>query len=133
VGWLWVLIIVVGGLLVYVRLAPSDVARWHAMGEIKGDKTFKNGVIRVVDDAPDGLAKLDAVIQATDRTTVLAGSVSDGMVTYITRSKLMGYPDYTTVRQSGARVEIYARSRFGRSDIGVNKARVEGWLALGQF
>lgn len=132
-NWLWVVLIAVGGLLAYIRLAPSENGRWHVMGEISGDKSFKNGVIRVIETAPEGLAKLDKIVLATDRTQVLAGSVGEGMVTYITRSKLMGFPDYTTVRQNGARLEIYARSRFGRSDLGVNGARVKNWVALGQF
>ena len=132
-NWLWVVLIAVGGLMAYIRLAPSDVARWHVMGEIGGDKAFKSGVIRVVEDAPDGLAILDEIILATDRTQVLAGSVGEGMVTYITRSKVMGFPDYTTVRQNGARLEIFARLRFGQSDLGVNGTRVNNWLTLGQF
>ena len=52
----------------------------------------------------------------------------DGQVTYVTRSKWMGFPDYTTVRNSEEVLELWARSRFGQSDLGVNRARVEDWL-----
>jgi uncharacterized protein (DUF1499 family) len=50
------------------------------------------------------------------------------MVTYVTRSRVMGFPDYTTVRQAGDMVEIYGRLRFGKSDLGVNAARIDRWL-----
>ena len=76
--------------------------------------------------------RLDALVRDTPRTQVLAGSLAQGMLTYVTRSAFFGFPDYTTVRQRGAHLEIYARLRFGRSDLGVNRARVEQWLsALG--
>jgi len=29
----------------------------------------------------------------------------------------------------GTRVSAWARQRFGRSDLGVNRARVQGWFA----
>ena len=62
------------------------------------------------------------------RTEVLAGSPSEGRVTYITRSMWFGFPDYTTVQLEDDGLEIYGRLRFGQSDQGVNRARVEGWL-----
>ncbi len=112
----------------YIRLAPSDPARWHRPPEASADKSFKSGVKRRVTAGADGLARLDAIIRNSPRTRVLAGSVAEGMVTYVTRTKVMGFPDYTTVQQVGDDLELYARLRFGRSDLGVNKARVEGWL-----
>ncbi len=77
---------------------------------------------------PGDLAALDAIIRAEPRTHVLAGSVGEGMVTYVTRSKMFGFPDYTTVQQRGDTLAIHARLRYGKSDMGVNKARVERWL-----
>lgn len=112
----------------YVRMAPSDPGRWHDMPEITDDKTFENGVIRVVHTGPDGLKRLHDLALKTPRTTVLAGAVNNGMITFVTRTKMIGFPDYTTVRQSGDTLEIYARLRFGRSDFGVNKIRVETWI-----
>ena len=50
------------------------------------------------------------------------------MITYVTRSRVFGFPDYTTVRQAGDTLEIHGRLRFGESDMGVNAARVDGWL-----
>ena len=126
---LWAVLILVAAGMAYVRLAPSDVARWHRMPEVSGDKSFKSGVIRQVKAGPEGLARIEAIIRGTPRTRVLAGSLGEGMITYVTRSRVMGFPDYTTVQKAGDILTIYARLRFGRSDLGVNGARVEGWLA----
>jgi len=125
---LWVLLGLAVAAMAYVRLAPSDVARWHRMPEVSGDKSFKSGVIRQIAAGPEGLARLDAIIRDTPHTRVLAGSVDEGMITYVTRSRVMGFPDYTTVQKVNGTLELHARSRFGRSDLGVNRARVEGWL-----
>lgn len=125
--WILLAVVVVG--LGYIRLAPSDPARWHTVIKADKEKTFKQGVIRLPEAGSDGLARLDAIIRRSPRTTVLAGSVDEGMITYVTRSRVFGFPDYSTVRQDGDRLVIYARSRFGRSDTGVNRRRVEGWLA----
>ena len=46
----------------------------------------------------------------------------------------MRYPDSITVRflpleEGRSTLAIYSRSHYGRSDFGVNKERVDGWLA----
>jgi uncharacterized protein (DUF1499 family) len=116
--------------MAYVRLAPSDPGRWHVMPESLAPGDLAGGAVRVV---PGDMAALDAIIRATPRTRVLAGDVAQGMITYVTRSRLFGFPDYTTVRQDGETLEIYGRLRFGKSDLGVNAARIDGWLQrLGQ-
>lgn len=113
------------GVLGWVRLAPDDIARWHQLPETVEDANFAGGVTRRV---PGDLAQLDRVIRAEPRTRVLAGSVEAGMVTYVTRSRVFGFPDYTTVAQRGDMLDLHARLRYGRSDMGVNRARVERWL-----
>ncbi len=125
---LWLIVVGVIALGAYVRLAPSDPARWHVAP--RGDaRDMKAGVVRVVETGPGGLVALDAIVRKTPRTTVLAGLVPDGMVTYVTRTRVFGFPDYTTAQQDRDILRIYARSRFGRKDFGVNKARVEEWLS----
>ena len=52
---------------------------------------------------------------------------------YVQTSALLGFPDTIVVRfiqMPGSRssVAIYSRSQLGRSDFGVNKARIERWL-----
>ncbi|MES0824139.1 DUF1499 domain-containing protein [Ruegeria sp. SCP11] len=125
----WLVIGLVVAVGVYIRIAPSDPARWHVIPAAEADRDLQGGVLRVVDTGPDGLARLDAIARAAPRTSVLAGSVEDGMVTYITRTKVVGFPDYTTVQQDGDILRINGRLRFGRRDFGVNRTRVDGWLA----
>ncbi len=120
-------IVVLG--LAYIRLAPSDVARWHVAPRVSADKTLQGGVKRLIKAGPGALQRLDAIARATPRTQVLAGSVDEGMITYVSRSVVFGFPDYTTVQQQDGMLRIFGRLRFGGSDFGVNQARVDGWLA----
>jgi hypothetical protein len=125
----------------WVRLAPSDPALWHVDPQ---DVTRRGGMNSFL-AGPGGdrpavelpnppgavAARLDAIAMATPRTARLAGEGT--FVTYVTRSALFGFPDYTTVRilptAMGSEVLIFARSRFGKSDLGVNRKRVEDWIA----
>ncbi len=114
---------------IYVRIAPSHAEDWHDLpnGLDPGDGPGR--AVRAVPDDVDTLERLDAIIRDTPRTTVLAGSVDEGMITYITRSALWGFPDYTTVARQGDQIVLYGRLRFGKSDLGVNAKRLDGWLA----
>ncbi len=125
---IWILAFLFLATLAYVRLAPSDPDEWHVEPKANGDRVFRNGVIRRITVGKDGLRRMDALIASEPRTQHLEGSVKSGMVTYISRSRMMGFPDYTTMLQSGEDLVIYARSRFGRSDFGVNAARVDRWI-----
>jgi len=88
--------------------------------------------VRVVQADPDLLSDLDYTMRSLPRTRLLAGSLEEGRLTYVTRSKWMGFPDYTTIEQVGDQVDeqirLYGRLRFGRSDMGVNAARMDGLL-----
>jgi uncharacterized protein (DUF1499 family) len=79
------------------------------------------------------LAAVDRVAMAEPRTVRLAGSPDEGRITYVSRSRVFGFPDYTTVSaiadEGGTRLVIHARLRFGQSDMGANAARVGRWLA----
>jgi uncharacterized protein (DUF1499 family) len=130
----------VAGFALYVRLAPSDPARWHV--DPMGAADPGDGGAKVAPpDAPVFAATPEAVIEALDavamdtpRVTRLAGSVADGHVTYVARSRIWGFPDYVTVKvlpdeaTGGATLAILSRLRFGQGDMGVNRARVEAWL-----
>lgn len=120
------------GLVAYIRFAPSDPAVWNvppdtmAAGDYPGEGRF----LAVRYGVPAGtLDRLTAIALATPRTTILAGSAQDGMVTFVTRSALWGFPDYTTARLQDDTFAIFGRLRFGRGDMGVNEARIKGWLA----
>lgn len=137
----WVILACLALLLAYIRLAPTDVAAVHgtkldarAVGEYPGTGRF-TGQYALTEDAQATLARLNEVALATPRTQVLAGSAEEGKITYITRSRLIGFPDYTTVsvmpglQSDQQSLQIYARLRFGLDDLGVNKARVQDWAA----
>ena len=54
-------------------------------------------------------------------------------MTYVQTSGLFGFPDYVSVKfieidAANSTLAIFSRSRLGKSDLGVNKKRVEAWL-----
>ncbi|MEQ9693905.1 DUF1499 domain-containing protein [Shimia sp. SDUM112013] len=124
----WGIAILALVMLAYIRLAPSRPEIWHVPPKVEADKTFGNGVTRRVMTGAGGLERFQAIAAADPRTDVLAGSVDSGMITFISRTRMVGFPDYTTVQQDGEEVLIYARSRFGRRDFGVNATRVDAWI-----
>jgi uncharacterized protein (DUF1499 family) len=93
------------------------------------DRDMDGGAIRVVAAGEDALARLDEIALETPRTSRLAGSAEDGRVTYVTRSRVFGFPDYTTAEVVDGQLRVFGRLRFGGSDMGVNRARIESWLA----
>ncbi len=129
--WFAVLVLlVVVNVAAWVRFAPTDVARWHAVPQVDGNEDLPGGVKRRVAGAgAAGLAAFDRVARAAPRTRVLAGSPQEGKVTYVTRSRVFGFPDYTTAALDGEDLVVHGRLRFGQSDLGVNRARVDGWLS----
>ena len=79
-------------------------------------------------------ARWEAVAAAQPRVTLLAG-VSDGrQFAYVQRSARFRFPDIVTVRfiavsPSRSSLAVYSRAIYGRRDFGVNRARIEAWLA----
>lgn len=76
-----------------------------------------------------------AVFERQPRTFVAASFPDQYQVHYVVRSALMNFPDLVTVQVTSAGAEsstiaIWSRSVYGQSDLGVNKKRVEAWLAL---
>lgn len=126
-------------LLLYIRLAPSDPILWHkplptnqtatcTVTPSEGSASYAC----ILPDPPETLLqRLDAIALGTPRTTRLAGDPASGRITYVTRSALWGFPDYTTAQTTptpdGTRLDLFARLRFGRGDMGVNAARLTGW------
>ena len=126
------LILIILGLMAYIRFAPTDADRWHTTPEVPAADRQEAGSFLAVREtkAPDDvvLEILHDTALATPRTRLIAGSIPEGKMTFETRSARMGFPDYTTVAVQGDVLVIYGRLRFGKADIGVNKARIEGWL-----
>ncbi len=138
-----VILLGLAGLIAYIRFAPSDPVAWNIDPMTAPAPNGNGWLLRpeggnaaspvFATDAAAILTAVDTVAMATPRTTRLVGTPQDGQITYVTRSKLMGYPDYTTISTTpvdgGTALVIYARQRFGMADIGVNQARVEAWVA----
>lgn len=124
-----VAVLAVVGLALVMRLVSSDPDRWHVLPEGLSPGDGASQAVRVIEGGPDRLAALDEIARAHPRTERLAGSVDEGMVTYVTRSAVFGFPDYTTIGLRDGQIVLFARLRFGKSDLGVNAARLDGWLA----
>ncbi len=146
----WILaaiaIVIVGGAL-YIRSVGHDPALWHvdpliAEGTGRPNEAFAlpqgAGEAAITTEvrplSPEDLARrFHAVATAAPRVSVVAGGPDEAFTTYVQRSALMGWPDYVSVRavprDGGAALAIWSRARFGYSDMGVNRARLEDWLA----
>ncbi len=134
---------------VVINTSSHDPARWHVDPATVRPNANPNQYItappgttaapadaetRLYPERPRALlARFDAIAQAQPRTQVVAGDPDSLMITYVQRSRVFGFPDYLTVRavvvEGGAGLIIWSRARYGRSDFGVNRARVEAWLA----
>lgn len=116
--------IVVAG-LIWMRVAPHDVARWHVPVGQADDLTGPGWAVRVIRTRPGILGGIHEAMLDMPRTVLLAGSLAENRLTYVTRSKWIGFPDYTTVEQAADTIRLYGRLRFGRSDLGVNARRLD--------
>lgn len=129
--------------LLYVRFAPVDAAarhvdpllverpgrpNHHLIRPAGGDATAP-----IYTRTPDALARQIDEIARADGAELIAGSVAAGHMTYLTRTRWLGFPDFTTIKVlpagRGATFAAFARARFGQSDMGVNRARLERWMA----
>lgn len=95
---------------------------------------------------PDGVAPVfdmtreqlqvawDEMLAGEPRVQVLRRDLTNMQVDYVQRSRLLHFPDIVTVRfvpvdDAHATLAIYSRSVYGKGDLGVNRARIEHWLA----
>ena len=118
--------------LAYARLAPHNPQAWHRVPEVKQDQDFAGGAVRVVPYTAELFTTLNQVAQSAPRSSRLAGTVEDGHVTYVARSLVFGFPDYVTIWTDKETIVLYSRLRFGQSDLGVNKKRLEAWIQAAQ-
>lgn len=148
-GWFAALVVAIGiAGLVVVRTARHDAATWHvnpadAAPAAKSNATLAApiGATRSEPDIvldsrarspADLLAALDAVARSEPRVEVVAGDIATRKITYVQRSAVIGFPDYISVSAvetpAGSSLIVWSRSRYGYSDLGVNRARLERWL-----
>ncbi len=79
-------------------------------------------------------AAWDKMIAEQPRVQVLRRDITNQQIDYVQRTRLLRFPDLVTVRflpvdDTHATIAIYSRSIYGEGDFGVNRARVEEWLA----
>ena len=77
--------------------------------------------------------ELDVILASELRMTSVESDAAALTDRYIQRSRVLGFPDTIVVHfidrpQGRSTIALYARSRFGRSDFGVNRKRLERWL-----
>lgn len=133
INTLWLLVLIAVSGLIYIRVMPVTPEVYHKMaypkpgGDLPAIGAYE--AVRALDTLPpDALARLNAVIVPTARTHHLAGTAAGGHVSYVTRSRVFGFPDVTNAWVSDGALHIEGRQVFGRSDLGVNEARITGWL-----
>jgi len=74
------------------------------------------------------------VVRAQPRTEVLERGDDGLLVAAVQRSRVLGFVDDVAARavprgEGASTIAVYSRSRVGWHDMGVNRARVEAWLA----
>jgi uncharacterized protein (DUF1499 family) len=131
---------------IMIRRLDHDAAVWH-VDPLVATKPNTPNSYRV---GPDGTTERDAAapifpISSADLAVkfdaiargagsdVVGGSAAEGSVTYVQTSRFLGFPDYVSVKfieidATSSTLAIFSRSRLGKSDLGVNKKRVEAWL-----
>ena len=74
------------------------------------------------------------VIDNVVRYTELSRNVDENQIQYVQRSLIMRFPDYVTVHfmplaEGASTLAILSYSKYGHSDFGVNKKRVDSLLS----
>ncbi len=75
------------------------------------------------------------VLAAQPRVELVAEDEEGLQFDYVQRSARFRFPDIITVRfisvsSSQSTLAIYSRSIYGKSDLGVNRERIEAWLKI---
>lgn len=123
-----------------MRSVGHDPALWHVdpnvVTEIEsGNQFLLNGpdAVRIFTPPARTAQVFHEQVAQPYGARLLAGSPDEGWMTYVVTSRIFAFPDYVSVRitpdDRGARLSIYSRSRFGQSDLGANRKRVERWVA----
>lgn len=134
---------------IYVRTVSDDPAQWHVDPTV-AERTGRpndflvappsfSAAVPDVEAAVHALPPrellflLDSVASQSAGASILAGSLDDLWITYVQRTAIIGFPDYISVKavqvEGGSALVIWSRSRFGHSDMGVNRKRIETWLS----
>jgi uncharacterized protein (DUF1499 family) len=97
--------------------------------------TQTDGVAPVFDRSAEQLrVAWEQMIAEQPRVELLRRDIANVQIDYVQRSRLLRFPDLVTVRfipidDTHATLAIYSRSIYGKGDLGVNRTRIDDWLA----
>jgi hypothetical protein len=124
------ILLVALGVAAFIRFAPVDPGKVRPpeKRDSPGDYGLTGGhhAVRTLEEVD--LSDLETRIAATARTKRLSGSAGDLPMFFLHRSAVWGFPDVTRVWLEDGNVHIYSHLIYGRSDLGVNRERMKGWL-----
>lgn len=107
-----------------IRYWPLDAERWH-VDPSKIDQISPRTAAQVkIPITADTQIDQNLLSMFPRSLTLLAGDPDAGFATYVTRSRLMGYPDVVSIKIVDQVLFVYSRSVIGDYDHGVNKARL---------
>lgn len=120
----------------FASLEPADTPNRYLVLPPGFDAAAKPDAPGPVFDVP--VARLERlaleVIRGQPRVAVIAAEPRRRKYAFVQRTPVMRFPDTVTLRFIGlgearSSLAIYSRSKYGRSDFGENRRRVEEWLA----
>jgi hypothetical protein len=121
---------------------PADIARLRSPLPRPGFLACPSGYCRAGEAMPSPIFEMswahlrDAwgrMIAAEPRVIEVAEDVPSRRSVYVAHTAVLGFPDVVTVEfvalgSHRSSIALYSRSRYGRSDFGTNRRRIERWL-----
>lgn len=138
-GWILGILIVVAAGLAWIRLAPHNRDAVHVEpaeveeGARAGIRLLGREAPRFPADPETVLATFAEIALNEPRVHLLDGSLDEGMLTFVARSRAVGFADYITVMAvdegSETKLSVASRPRLPGYDWGVNRDRMDRWLS----
>ena len=125
---------------IWSRISSGDPDRWH-IDPADADEPGRTGWRMIGREAPRYpgdptriLGVFTEIALEEPRVRLLDGDADEGMLTFLVRSKGLGFKDYVTVKAvaEGPETKLGVISRAGSSagtDLGRNRERLDRWLA----
>ncbi|NNE79261.1 MAG: DUF1499 domain-containing protein [Silicimonas sp.] len=119
------------------RFWPDDRDRWHV--DPADDEEARRSEVRLIGldaprfpcDAETVLATMTEIAGREPRAKLLDGSIEEGMMTYVVRSRF-GFRDYVTLKAvdevGASKLSVWSRPRINGPDWGANASRMDHWL-----